>query len=315
MKLIIYIPALNEEKDIQQVIQNLPRALDKIDDIQYLVVDDGSTDNTSTVALASGAHVVSHGRNKGVGAAFHTAVQFALENQADILVSIDADGQFDPVEIPNLVSPIIANKADMVIGRRFASGMPEHMSRIKYWGNKQVSKIISYVSGQKFTDVSCGYRAYGREALLKLNLFGLFTYTHEAILSVLFQDLRVMEHPVSVKYDPGRKSRVAPSIFRYAWQTAKIILRVLLDYRPLQVFGSLGMIFILIGSGFEVFLLGHYFLTHSFSPYKNTGFIGLGFFIFGMLVLLIALVADMLNRIKINQDRQLYEIKKIRYKN
>lgn len=313
MKLIIYMPALNEAGNIQHVIGNLPRLLDHIDIIQYLVIDDGSTDKTVEFALAAGAQVISHGRNRGVGAAFHSAVQFALDHGADILVSIDADGQFDPEEIPALIEPIIGNKADMVIGSRFMSGMPEYMSRIKYWGNQQVSKLISYVSNQKFKDVSCGYRAYSREALLRLNLFGEFTYTHETILSVVYQGLQVVEHPIRVKYYPERKSRVAPSIYHYALQTTKIILRVLLDYRPIQVFGTLGSILLIIGGSFEAFLLGHYALTHSFSPYKNTGFIGLGFIIFGLLVLLMALIADMLNRLRLNQDKILYVVRKSRY--
>ena len=313
MKLLIYMPALNEENNIKQVISNLPRNLEKIDAIQYLVIDDGSTDNTATIALLSGAQVISHGRNRGVGAAFHSAVQFALENYADILVGIDADGQFNPADIPAMIEPIIANKADMLVGNRFASGMPEHMPRTKYWGNKKVAQLIQYVSGQKFQDVSCGFRAYSREALFRLNIFAEFTYTHETILSLVFQGLRVMEYPIWIKYFPERKSRVAASISHYAVQTSRIILRVLLDYRPLRVFGTIGGICLAIGSGFILFLLGYFALTDSFSPYKNTGFIGLGFIVFGMLVLLIALIADMLNRVRLNQDKLLYEFKKTRY--
>jgi glycosyltransferase involved in cell wall biosynthesis len=313
MKLLIYMPAFNEEKHIQQVISNLPRKLEKIDTIQYLVIDDGSTDNTAMIALSSGAQVVSHGRNRGVGAAFHSAVQFALENYADILVGIDADGQFNPADIPAMIEPIIADKADMLVGNRFASGMPEHMPRTKYWGNKKVAQLIQYVSGQKFQDVSCGFRAYSREALFRLNIFAEFTYTHETILSLVFQGMRIMEYPIWIKYFPERKSRVAASISHYAAQTSRIILRVLLDYRPLRVFGAIGGICLTIGSGFILFLLGYFALTNNFSPYKNTGFIGLGFIIFGMLVLLIALIADMLNRVRLNQDKLLYEFKKTRY--
>jgi glycosyltransferase involved in cell wall biosynthesis len=315
MKLIIYMPALNEEDNIQQVIASLPSSLANVDIIQFLVIDDGSVDNTASLAESVGAQVVRHGKNYGVGAAFRSAVQFALENQADILVSIDADGQFDPVEISALIEPIITNKADMVVGNRFSDGKPKNMPAIKYWGNMKVTQVISMVSGQTFQDVSCGFRSYNREALLRLNIFADFTYTHETILSIIYQGLRVVEYPIKVKYDPDRKSRVAGSILRYAAQTSKIILRVLLDYRPIRVFGSFGAISLLIGVGFELFLLSHYALTHSFSPYKTTGFIGLGFIIFGMLVLLIALIADMLNRLRINQDKLLYEIKKIRYQN
>lgn len=313
MKLIIFIPALNEEGNIQNVIGNLPKTIDQIDIVQVLVVNDGSTDRTAEFSVISGAKVISHNVNRGVGRALQSAVQFGLENGADILVGIDADGQFNPLEIPALIEPIIADEADMVIGNRFTQGMPKYMSDAKYWGNKQIAKILSYVSGQNFQDVSCGFRAYNREALLHLNLFADFTYTHETILSLIFQGLRVIEHPIKVKYDPKRKSRVAGSLLRYAVQTSKIILRVLLDYRPMRVFGAIGFILIAIGAMFVFFLLGHYALTQGFTPYKSLGFIGLGFIIFGMLVLLIALIADMLNRLRINQDKLLYEMKKTKY--
>lgn len=308
------MPALNEEADIQRVIAGLPHSMDRIDVLQFLVIDDGSIDGTAELASASGAQVVSHGKNRGVGAAFHSAVQFALENEADILVGIDADGQFDPAEIPALIQPILEGRADMVVGNRFIAGIPADMSRLKYWGNQQVSQLINTITGQTFQDVSCGFRAYNREALLRLNIFGEFTYTHETILSLMYQGLRVTEHPIKVKYFPDRKSRVAGSILHYTIQTSKIILRVLLDYRPIRVFGSFGSVCVVIGIGFELFLIVHYILTGSFTPYKSTGFIGLGFIIFGLLTLIISLIADMLNRLRINQDKLLYELKRIRYK-
>jgi len=306
----IYIPAFNEATSIKGVINNLPKTMPGIDIIQYLVIDDGSMDNTVALATETGAYVVSHGRNRGVGTAFQSAVQFALENGADILVSIDADDQFDSQEIPMLVAPILAGKADMVTGNRFAQGVPENMSRVKYWGNNMVSKILRFAGGQKFKDVSCGFRAYNHESLLRLNLFGEFTYTHETILSLIYQGQRVLEQPITVRYHPGRESRLAKSVFLYAFKTSKIIFRVMLDYRPLQVFGTFGGILIFIGASFTLYLFGYYAVTRSFTPYKSFGFIGLGFFIFGLLVLLIALIADMLNRVRINQDKLLYEVRK-----
>lgn len=312
-KLIIYIPAFNEEANIQKVIEGLPDSMKGIDTLQVLVVDDGSIDRTAELAKSSGAQVIVHGQNRGVGAAFHSAVQFALENDADILVGIDADGQFDPAEIPALIHAILSERADMVVGNRFKSGKPANMSRLKYWGNQRVAKMIGAITGQTFQDVSCGFRAYNREALLHLNIFGEFTYTHETILSLMYQGLRVVEHPVKVKYFHGRRSRVADSILHYAIQTSKIILRVLLDYRPIRVFGTFGSLCMAIGIGFELFLMTHYLLFGSFTPYKSTGFIGLGFIIFGLLILIIALVADMLNRLRVNQDKLLYELKRNRY--
>jgi glycosyltransferase involved in cell wall biosynthesis len=313
MKLIIYLPAYNEEEKIQVVIKRLPRSLENIDQIQYLVIDDGSEDRTRELALEAGAEVISHEQNRGVGGAFHTAVNYALENGADILVGIDADGQFDPGEIPMLIVPILNDQADMVMGSRFSTGRPKNMPKAKYWGNKQVAKILNYVGNEKYEDVSCGFRAYSRDALLRFNLFGVFTFTHETIIALLYQGQRVLEMPVSVQYFSDRISRVAGSILSYAFQTSKIIFRVLLDYRPMRVFGGFGSILILIGTGFIFFMLGQYFINGSFTPYKAFGFIGLGFFVFGLLVILLALIADMINRLRINQDRLLYESKRHRY--
>lgn len=310
--ILVYIPALNEESSIAQVIQNIPQRTAGIGEVNCLVVDDGSSDRTAAVARENGAIVVSHGRNEGVGKAFQSAVEYAWEHSTDILVGIDADGQFDPQEIAAIIQPILENRADMVIGNRFSAGRPKHMPTIKYHGNKLMAGLVSSISGQSFQDVSCGFRAYNREALLRLNVFEKFTYTHQSILSLVYQGLRVLEMPISIRYFPGRKSRVAGSICAYALKTSKIILRVLLDYRPLRVFGGLGTCFILIGLAFEAFLFGHYFLKGSFTPYKTAGFIGLGFIIFGMLVFLIALIAEMLNRLRLNQERIMIELKRQR---
>jgi len=313
MNLLIYLPALNEEEEIQKVIENLPTQLENIDKITYLVVDDGSTDQTALIARNIGAIVISHGRNRGVGAAFQSAVQFALENGTDILIGVDADGQFSANEIPLLLEVTISNTADMVIGNRFTNGKPKYMPTIKYFGNNLIAKLIGMISGQKFQDVSCGFRAYSREALFRLNLFGNFTYTHETILSLIFKGLEVKEVPISVMYDKERKSRVASNILMYAFQSSKIILRVLLDYRPLPFFGGLGGILFGIGTLFELFLVVYYIFNSKFTPYKSFGFIGLGFIIFGLLVFLIALISDMINRLKMNQEKILYELKKSKY--
>ena len=313
MKLVILIPAFNEEKNIIQTINSIPKSFPGIEKTEILVLDDGSKDKTADLARLTGAAVVSHLQNRGVGAAFHSAVQYALENEADIMVGIDADGQFDSAEIPLLVNPILNKNADMVVGNRFTAGRPDRMPWIKYVGNQQVANLVSRVCGKRFTDVSCGFRAYNRETLLRFNIYGQFTYTHETIISAVLQGLKVIEVPISVTYDPDRESRVAGSIFNYASRTSKIILRVFLDYRPMRAFGSAGLICILIGLFFGFFLLIHYLLTGSFTPYKTFGFLSLGFGIFGLIVLMIALISDMLNRMKANQEKILYEMKKMRY--
>lgn len=313
MKLIIYMPALNEQEGIAQVIKDLPKEIHGIESIKVLVVDDGSTDDTVKIAKNSGADVVSHNVNKGVGSAFQSAVQYALEQGGDILVSIDSDRQFNSEQIPDLIKPILDKKADMVTGNRFKNGKPENMSSSKYWGNKQMSRLISIISGQKFEDVSCGFRAYNRECLLRLNLFGAFTYTQESILDMVHKGLRVVEYPIDVEYFKERKSRVASSIFNYAFKTSSIILKTLRDYKPMVFFGGMGVIFLFIGVILEIFLSVHYLLSGDFSPYKFVGFIGFGFLIFGLLLFIVGLLASMFNRVRDNQERILYQLKKERY--
>ncbi len=313
MKLIIYMPALNEEEGIADVIKHLPKDLNGVDEVEILVVDDGSKDNTVQIAKEQGASVVSHSVNRGVGRAFQSAVQYALENNADILVSIDADRQFNSDQIPHMIKPLLRGKADMVTGNRFENGMPEDMPKTKYWGNKQMSRLISLISGQKFKDVSCGFRAYNREALMRLNLFGDFTYTQETILDMVYKGLTVIEFPVDVKYFENRKSRVAGKIVSYAFKTLKIIVRTLRDYKPMLFFGGMGFVSMGIGLVFEIFMFGHYFVSGKFTPYKAFGFIGLGFLVFGLLLVIVGLLADMFNRVRKNQERIMYELKRERY--
>jgi glycosyltransferase involved in cell wall biosynthesis len=313
MKLLVYMPAFNEEESIQEAINAVPRKYEGIDSMEILVVDDGSTDDTAKLAKQAGATVISHGSNKKLGVAFRTALEYAKENRYDILVSIDADRQFNAEQIKDIIQPILKNQADMVTGNRFTKGRPQNMPKIKYWGNKQMARLISKITGQKFTDVSCGFRAYSKEALLRFNLFGSFTYTQESILDLLEKGMRVVDLPVDIKYFKGRKSRIAGSVLNYAFRTLKIILKTVRDYRPLLFFGSSGLASIVIGLIFLIFMFIHYFLTGSFTPYKFFGFIALGFLIYGLLLGTIGLLADMLNRMRVNQERILYELNKQKY--
>lgn len=307
------MPALNEQEGIARVIKDLPKEISGVDEIKILVVDDGSTDSTAKIAKENGADVVSHDVNKGVGSAFQSALLYTLENKGDILVSIDADRQFNSNQIPDIIQPILKNKADMVTGNRFSNGIPKNMPKSKYWGNQQMSNLISAISKQKFRDVSCGFRAYSREALLRLNLFGSFTYTQETILDMVYKGLRVVEYPVDVIYFKGRKSRVAGSILKYALKTSEIILKTLRDYKPMLFFGWMGGVCIGVGIVLEIGLGIYFLIEGEFTPYKFVGFTGFGFLVFGLLLLIVGLVADMLNRIRMNQEKIIYELKKERY--
>ncbi len=308
---MIFIPALNEAASIARVINSLPKDLGGYGPPTVLVVDDGSTDGTADAARSEGAIVVRHATNRGVGGAFQTGHQVALEQGADILVSIDADGQFDPDEIPALLAPLLAGQTGLVTGCRFGpAGRPANMSKVKYWGNLVVAAVVRSASGTTLRDVSCGFRAYSREALLHLNLFGKFTYTQETILDLAFKNIPICEVPVKVRYFSDRRSRVAGSILRYAMNAGKILVRTVRDFRPFRFFGTLGSGVFLFGAALDVWLLVHYLRTGSYSPYKAVGFAGGLLNVCGILLVGLGLLADMLDRMRVNQERILYLLRK-----
>lgn len=318
MKLIILIPSFNEEKTISEVINQIPKSISSVDEVVILVIDDGSSDCTADLAIEAGATVISHRKNLGVGHAFTSGLTKALELGADIMVNIDADGQFSPIEIPNLIKPILDHQADFVSGDRFTKAdgtirKPQNMSSIKYWGNGCMARLISVLSNNNFADVSCGFRAYSKEALLWLNLSGKFTYTQESFLDFAYKGLEIRTEPVSVKYFPARKSKVADNLFQYIARTMKIIIRAYRDYYPLRFFGWLGLIPFLVGLGCAIFMLVHYILTSGFSPYKFIGFTGIYLVSLAFLFWIVGLLADMFRRIRSNQEKILYLEKKRQY--
>ncbi len=274
MKLVVLIPAFNEESDIKNTILNIPRKIFGIDEVRVLVVNDGSTDNTIDMAVDGGADkIVSHKRNSGVGATFMTGIRNAIMMNADMVVTVDADSQFDCSQIPELITPILNHQADVVVGSRFLNGTPNKIPRIKLLGNKIFSKLVSRVVGQKFTDTQTGFRAYSKEALLNISVVNEFTYTQEVLIDLKFKQLRIVEVPVTVSYDDKRKSRVVKNIFGYTTSCLPIITRTLLYHRPIFSFGVLGAI--LCGGGISakiITILTEFGINTSLS----TGFIILG---------------------------------------
>ena len=280
MKLVILVPAYNEEENIENTISTIPKKIQGIDEIQILVVDDGSSDKTAEIALNSGADkVVTHPRNIGVGAAFMTGVRNAILMNADIVVTIDADSQFNSDQMPDLIAPILNNYLDVVIGSRFLKNDPAGIPKIKLFGNKVFSKIVSWLVNQKLSDSQTGFRAYSKNALFNVSIINDFTYTQEVLIDLKFKGMRIGEVPVSVKYDEKRKSRVVKSIFSYSTRALSIILRTLTYHRPILTFGLLGAM--LCGVG----IVGK-LLTISDVPFMSselsTGFIILGIVSFMM---------------------------------
>jgi glycosyltransferase involved in cell wall biosynthesis len=312
--LLAVIPCLNEENTVGSVVADVPRDIEGIDDVEIVVLDDGSTDATAERAREAGAEVLRHASNQGLGATFRDAVGIALSMRADIMVHIDGDGQFDPADIPLLVGPVVRGEADMVTASRFLDrDLTPEMPIVKRWGNRGVAHIVRLLSGKRFRDVSCGFRAFSRESLLRMNLFGSFTYTQESFLDLIFKGLTILEVPVKVRgVRQFGTSRVAASIPRYAIQSLKIMLRAFISYRPFRFFFAISAACLLIGLGLLTFLTWHYFATGKFSPHIWAGFVGGSFCFIGVSTLVTGLIGDMLVRIRLNQENMLYHLKTLR---
>lgn len=314
MKLIVNIPAFNEEEKLGETIKRVPRSFTGIDEVLVQVIDDGSTDKTAAVAKESGADFIySHKTNKGPGVVFKTAVEKALDNGADILAYIDADGQFNPQDISILMKPVLDGKVDMVSADRFGKHKAKNMPAIKYYLNRFAASLIGWFMNAPITDLTCGFRIYSRETLLKLNLPGAFTYTQEVIIDALGKNLKVEWIPVEVTYFPERKSRVVKSIYRYVNNSAKIILKAVRDVRPMKFFGIPATILILTSLGIFIYFLSLYFQEFKISPYRNYLIFSISSFLIGLQFLVFALIADMIKSSRKLTEDQMYMSKKYHY--
>lgn len=306
------MPALNEEASIAAVLARVPKHIDGVGSIEILVIDDGSTDSTVELATKAGASVISHGRNLGVGAALQTGVAEAIRRGVSLAVNIDSDGQFSPEDIATLARPVLDGAADFVTASRFKDpALVPDMPRVKLWGNWGMSRIVSGLVGQRFADVSCGFRAYSREALLHLVLLGQFTYTQESFLVLSRQGLRMQEMPMRVRgVREHGQSRVASNLFRYGKRTVGIMFSFIRDYSPGVLFNNAALVFIAASAGLAAFFLWHRFATGAFSPHIWAGFVSA--FLFGMAAITFGIgqVAEMIARLRSVQERQLYLIRR-----
>lgn len=317
-KLVVMIPCFNEEKTLPLVIKSIPRRIPRVSRIDILVINDGSTDKTGRIAKQMKVHLLTHVVNKGLGFSFRDGIEKALRLGADIIVNIDGDMQFDPRDIPKIISPITKLGANVATATRYKEYLDYNLKNrgLKNLGNKFFTGLINKITGKHFSDVSCGFRAYSREAAMKLQLFGHFTYTHEAFLDLVHKGFAIIEVPVKV--EPNRlygKSRISRNLVSYGYSALKIVVRGFRDHRPLDFFGTLGLFVISSGLIFGIILLYHWVTTGSVSPFKTYGFIG-GFLIaIGFLVLVVALIADMIGRVRDLTEEIVYYLRDQSYSN
>jgi len=317
IKLVVMMPALNEEKTIGEVIDGIPRELEVPAEVQVVVVDDGSVDNTGRIAREKGAIVLRHERRMGLGRSFADGLERALREGADLIVNIDADGQFDPRDIPQLIRPILEGRADLVTASRFArEDLVPEMSWIKRWGNRNMSRLVNFATGTTtLTDVSCGFRAYSLEAALQIHLSGHFTHVQETIIDLVRKGMRVVEVPLRVRgIRQHGKSRIARSIPHYAFRAGGIVIRTLCRTRPLMFFGLIGGTILGLGLLQGLLVFAHWCITGRTSPIRSL-LIGSSLFITaGYVTLVLALLADMLNRVIEVSERVLFLAKLDQYR-
>jgi glycosyltransferase involved in cell wall biosynthesis len=295
-KLIIQIPCLNEASTLPATIADLPRVVAGIDVVELLVVDDGSKDGTADVARACGVdHVVRLRRNKGLAAAFMAGIDAALKRGADFIINTDADNQYAGREIPRLLAPLLSGDADIVIGDRNIADL-EHMS----WRKRQLQRLGSWVvrqvSNTKVPDTTSGFRAYTREAALRMTVVSEFSYTLESIIQAGKKRMAIAHVPVETN-PRTRESRLFDSAFSYVKKSAATIVRIYMMYEPLKMFTYLGLV--VFGAGFALSLrfLYHYFTSPFLEPqrYLQSLIASAILLIVGFQVLVIGLLADVIS--------------------
>jgi len=309
MKLIIQIPCLNEEESLPKTLQDLPKHIDNIDVIETLVINDGSTDRTAEIAKQNGVnHIISFTKRKGLARAFGAGLDAALKAGADIIVNTDADGQYRGEDIPRLVQPILKGEADIVIGNRDIDNVRQFSwvkKRLQHIG----SAIVRQLSGSTILDATTGFRAYNRDAALKLNIISNYTYTLESIIQAEHKDLAISNIMISTN-EVQRQSRLFRSIPEYLKRSMVTIIRVYSMFNPFRLFTTIGTGTITIGviiGGRFIF----YYLMGSGEGKIQSLILAAALLIIGFQILVVGLLADLISANRRLIEDALLRIKKI----
>jgi hypothetical protein len=231
------------------------------------------------------------------------------------MVNIDADGQFNPDDIPKLLSPVLTGECDMVIANRFGKHEAKNMPKIKYQLNRLAAKIVGYFLGYPIDDLTCGFRAHNQETLLRLNITNVsFTYTQETIIDAIGKNLKLKWVPVKVQYFADRESRIVKSVWKFVSNSAKIILKAVRDVRPMKFFGVPGLTIVTASLLVFLLFLYHYFQTFEITTYRNYLFLSVILMFVGSQLLIFALIADMIKTNRNLTEEQMYLLKKDRLK-
>jgi glycosyltransferase involved in cell wall biosynthesis len=293
MKLVIQIPAWNEEEHLAETIEGLPATVDGFDEVEVLVVDDGSNDDTAGVAQRCGARVLRLPVHRGLAVAFASGLAHAVEIGADVIVNTDADNQYDGRDIPALVRPITAGEAQMVIGDRRVHTI-RHFSPTKKLLQKLGSWVVRKLSRTSVRDATSGFRAISRDAALKLHVFTRFTYTLETILQAGEAGLKVVSVPVGVNPEVRRPSRLFASTTGYVLRSLESIARIVILYNPLRIFLRMGAIPVLVGLALLARFLYFYATAQSPAGHVQSLIVAVILIVVGVQVWVVGIVADLI---------------------
>lgn len=311
MKLIIQIPCYNEAETLEIALNDLPKQIDGIDEIEYLIINDGSKDNTVEVAKNWGVHhVVSFAQNKGLAKGFMAGLDACLANGADIIVNTDADNQYCADDIPKLIQPILEHKADIVIGER-PIDETEHFSWIKKKLQHFGSWVVRKASHTDIPDAPSGFRAFSRDAAMHINVINDYTYTLETIVQAGRNKMAITSVPVRTNPEL-RESRLFHSIWGYVKKSILTIVRALMMYKPLYCFTMVAAVPSLIGVLIGIRFLVYYF-TGQGNGHTQSLMLACTLLIIGFITFVIGMLADVIsaNR-KILEDTQ-YHVRKMEY--
>jgi glycosyltransferase involved in cell wall biosynthesis len=290
--LIIQIPCFNEAETLPITLAALPRRVEGFDAVEWLVIDDGSTDATAAVAAANGVdHIVVHPRNRGLAAAYLTGLEAALQAGADVIVNTDADNQYAGSSIPDLVRPVVEDGFDLVVGER-PIGTIDEFSAVKKRLQRSGSWVVRRFSGTPVKDAASGFRAMSREAALRLQVFGRYTYTMETLIQAGWEGLAVTSVPIAVN-PVTRPSRLVRSIPSYVNRSAQTIVRSFVLYKPFRFFFFVGLIPFLIGAALIVRWLGYFFFADEYRSRVPSLLVGLGAIVVAIQIWAVAFLADL----------------------
>ena len=292
MKLFIQIPCFNEEQTLPQTLAELPKAVAGFDDLQVLVIDDGSTDRSVQIAREHGVtHVLSFKNNRGLAAAFSAGLDYCVKHGADAIVNTDADNQYDAKNIADLVAPILAGEADVVVGARDMDAIP-HFSSMKKWLQRLGTGVVRKLSGTDVEDATSGFRALTREVAKSLIIHSDYTYTLETLIQA--GRLNFVVASVPVRTNPKtRESRLMRTTPEYLWRSTLTMFRIYTLYQPLRVFASIGAFCSLAG-----FLIGlrflYFYISAGGQGHVQSLILMATLFTVGFLMLVLGVVADLL---------------------